>query len=234
MNTCPICQRDNHHLAVTCANCGSFLQGRIENLDLFSTLGHLIESPFKTFHSIAIARHKNYVFLLSAVAGIPVVFTLFWIIHAGEYATSFLNLLIAGFATGPAVGLTVVSFIALLLTLMSRIIRSRISFYNSIAVVAYSCTPVIYIFIFVFPVIFLTFGIYFFTLNPSPALLRPFSYYLLLILYYCLSAWALVLFLFGIKVASGAGWRRALLAWGATCVVAGGVIYGLLHRFIAR
>ena len=234
MNSCPICHSENHHLAVTCRRCGSFLQARIENLDLFTTLGHLIEAPSRTFHSIAIARHKNYVFLLSAVVGWPIVFSFFWLIHAGEYASSFLNLLIAGIATGPAVGLVVVSFVAFLLVMISKIIKMRISFYNSFALIAYSGTPIIYLFIFVFPVIFLTFGIYFFTLNPSPAFLRPFSFWMLMAVYYGLSAWALVLFLVGIKVMSGARWSSSLLVWGITCLTAGGVIYGLLHRVVAR
>jgi hypothetical protein len=232
MIICPICHTANQHLAVSCTLCGCFIQPRVENLDLFSTLGHLIESPLKTFHTIAVARHKNFIVILSAIFGWPLVFTLFWLMHAGEYASSFLNLLLAGMATGPAAGVILVTLVAFLLSTVSKLTRRKISFKNSFALAAYSFTPFIYIFIFVFPVIFLTFGIYFFTLNPSPSFLRPFSYHVLTILHYCVSAWALILFLMGIKVMSDGRWSSALVVWGTTCGVTAGLFYGLFHFLV--
>ena len=66
---CPICQHENHHLAVVCVSCGSYLQTRVDNLDLFATAGKLIERPRQAFHAIAISRHKNYTILLATLSG---------------------------------------------------------------------------------------------------------------------------------------------------------------------
>ncbi len=232
MIVCPICAQPNHHLAVTCRKCGSFLQPRFENLDLFLTMGRLIESPFKTFHVIATARHKNFSYILAALSGWAVVFTFFWAIHAGEYASSFLNILLAGLITGICVGIPWSAVVASCLVIASRIWQARISFKNSIALTAYSSIPLILIFVALFPVIFLTFGRYFFTREPSPATLRPFSYHVIAGIHYGLCAWASVLFLIGIKVMAGASWKRTLAVWSTTLILIGILLYAFVSAFI--
>ncbi len=227
MITCSICKTENHHLAVTCAGCGAFLQQRVETLDLFQTLGHLIESPRKTFHTIGLSRHKNYAVVLAMAAGWPLVFFMFWTLKAGEHAPTFLHLLLAGLATGPFFGLASLLILALLMAIGTRLLRRRVSFRNSFALLAYACMPYLFVLVFLLPVVFLSFGIYFFTSNPSPAILRPFSYYAIASLFGVFALWGIILLIVGMKQLSGGGWRFSLLVPAVTVAVYGALLYGL-------
>ncbi len=227
MITCTICRTENHHLAVTCAGCGSFLQQRVETLDLFQTLGHLIESPRKTFHTIGVSRHKNYAIVLSMAAGWPLVFFVFWALKAGEHAPTFLHLLLAGLATGPFFGLISLLLLAALTAIGTRLLKHRVSFRNSFALLAYACMPWLFVLLFVLPVVFLSFGIYFFTGNPSPAILRPFSFYAIASLTVAFALWGVVLLVVGMKQLSGAGWRFSLLVPAVMLSIYAGLLYGL-------
>ncbi|MBI4546396.1 MAG: YIP1 family protein [Ignavibacteriae bacterium] len=210
MITCTICQTQNHHLAVICSSCGSFIQARIENIDLFATSWKVLESPRKAFHTIAVAQHKNYILFLSAVAGIAFTFFTFWVIKAGEFSESLLNILAAGFAVGPVVGILVVLLYAALLTSISHVMRLSVSLKNAYAVTTYALVPIIISVILVLPIEILTFGIYFFTSKPSPYALKPVSYVILLILDGIFTLWSLLLLWVGIKVLLDSSWMKAL------------------------
>ena len=66
-----------------------------EVLDFWSNW--LVENPKKAFHEIAIAKHKNYVYFLGALAGYSFVACIFRYIHAGDIAKRFIE---AGFPPG--------------------------------------------------------------------------------------------------------------------------------------
>ncbi len=225
MITCPICRRENHHLAVTCAGCGGFLQQRVETLDLFATLGRLIESPRRTFHTIGVARHKNYTTLLSMAIGWPLIFAVFWIAKAGEHAPSFLHLLLAGLATGPLAGLVSFLFVACVMAICTRLLRRRVSFRNAFALLAYGFMPHLFVLVFLLPVVFLSFGLYFFTGNPAPQMLRPFSFYAIAALYVGFTLWTVILLLVGMREMSGAGWRISAIAVLLPMVLYAGTLY---------
>ncbi len=224
MIVCPICGNGNHHLADTCVSCGSFLQTRVENLDLFSTLGRLIESPRKTFHVIGVARHKNYATMLAMAAGWPLLFTVFWAASAGEYAPSFLHLLVAGIATGPFFGLLCTLLLAVALFLVGRCFRVRVGFRNSVAMAAYAATPMLFVLLFLLPVVFLSFGLYFFTKAPSPQVLRPFSFYAITALGGASYAWYFLLAVLSLRAIGGAAWWRAF----AVAALSFGVLTGAI------
>jgi len=88
MITCPVCGTRNHHLTIVCGSCGGFIQGRVENLDLFSTIWKLIERPRAAFLSISLSRYKNYSTIVPSVAGIGLVFAFFWFIPASFVASA--------------------------------------------------------------------------------------------------------------------------------------------------
>jgi hypothetical protein len=205
---CPVCGRENEHLALTCTGCGAWLQTKVDNLDLFRTGWAVLERPSRAFHEIAIARHKNYVFLLAAVTGIAYTFTTFWAIKAGEFTPSLINLLFAGFAVGPVFGIVATLLEALFVRLQSRTGGRGLSYLNCLAVLAYGQIPIALRAILFLPIELLTFGVYFFTRNPSPFTIRPASYVALLCLDGVFTLWALVLTAAGLKVALGTGWQR--------------------------
>lgn len=206
MNLCPVCNTVNHHLAITCSSCSGYLQNKVEALDLFTTAWNVLEKPGKAFHTIAIAHHKNYVLFLSAIAGIAITFFIFWIIKAGDYTHSLLNFLAAGFSIAPFLGIIFVSIIALLLKFLNSMLKVKVTFRNAFAVTAYSFIPIVISVILVLPIEIMTFGIYFFSENPSPIQLKPLSYVLFLGLDGIFSLWWFILFWIGLKKLTGKGW----------------------------
>ena len=211
MISCSICQTSNHHLETICTQCHAFLQTRIDNLDLFGTAWKLFERPMSAFRTIAIAEHKNYGIILSALAGVSMAFVSLWALKAGEYDHTLISVISLGVTVGPVAGILVVLFLALCLKFFSQCIGRFSSFRNAFAVMAYSTIPLVIALLFVFPIELLTFGNFFFMSNPSPYLLKPLSYVTLLSLHAGFALWSSLLALIGVKMLLDTSWSRAML-----------------------
>jgi hypothetical protein len=211
MINCPVCSTENHHLAVICTKCGAYLQNKIETLDLFATAWRMFERPSKTFHVISLSKHKNYSIILSAIAGIGFIFTVFWLINAGELTNSLPRFLAAGLLMGLPLGVISVSLFSLISLFIARFFRVKIRFKNCYAVTAYALIPVVLSVILVLPLEVMTFGVHFFSKNPSPYLLKPTSYILLLILDGLFSMWSVLLIELGLKKLTDRGHITAFI-----------------------
>jgi hypothetical protein len=234
MIACPVCQAQNSNLATVCTGCGSFLQQRIENLDLFTSAWSVLERPARGFKTIALARHKNYVLVLSAVAGVALVFGFFWLAKMGEYAQNLINILAAGLALAAPVGILSVLFISLEIMLASRALRLPIRFRDAYAVVAYASVPLILTSLLFLPIEVLSFGSYFFARTPSPYSIRPLSYVVLLALDGAFAAWSIILLLVGVRVLAGAGWMKSGAAVLAALLLAALAVAGLMQFTLPR
>jgi hypothetical protein len=221
MIPCPVCHAENSHLATVCTKCGSFLQQRIENIDLFSCAWSILEKPARAFRTISLARHKNYMVLLSAAAGIGFVFGFFWLAKMGEYAQNLVNILAAGLALGPPAGILILLFVSLTIIVSARCMRLRVRLRDAYAVAAYASLPVILTVILFLPIEIMSFGSYFFARSPSPYSIRPFSYVTLLGLDGTFALWSLFLLFIGIRVLFNAGWMKSGAAVLAALIVTG-------------
>ena len=85
MITCRVCGTENDDLAVVCRSCKSFVQGKVDTLNLFETMWGLLEAPSRTFKKIAIARTKNYILPLSALCGVAAAYAAFWAYQIGRH-----------------------------------------------------------------------------------------------------------------------------------------------------
>jgi hypothetical protein len=234
MMPCPVCGAENSHLAVVCTKCGSFLQQRVENLDLFACAWSILERPTRGFRTVALARHKNYVVLLSAAAGFGFAFGFFWLAKMGEYASNLVNILGAGLVLGPPAGILTVLFASIVIVLSARVMHLPVRLRDAYAVSAYAVVPVILTVILFLPVELMSFGPYFFARSPSPYLLRPFSYIALLALDGAFALWSVILLVIGVRVLLRATWVRSALAVGITLLLAGLGVAALLHIAVPR
>ncbi|HLF14779.1 MAG TPA: YIP1 family protein [Bacteroidota bacterium] len=228
MITCPVCGTRNHHLTIVCGSCGGFIQGRVENLDLFSTIWKLIERPRAAFLSISLSRYKNYSTIVPSVAGIGLVFAFFWFIKAGDHTASAFNLLAGGIVAGPPTGVILTATMTILAGIILRISGISVRFRNLYAVLGYSLVPVVLSVVFVLPLEIFTFGRYFFSLNPPPWLLKPVSYYLFVSLGFLVVAWTISLAVTGMKVLLDCRWITS------AGIVSGMAGFVLLLGWIAR
>jgi hypothetical protein len=232
MITCSICNTINHHLSVICSSCGGFIQNKIDNLDLFSTAWKIIESPIKAFRQIAIAEHKNYVLFLCGMAGIALIFFVFWIIKAGEYSESLLNILVAGFVVGPFLGLFTVLLFSTVHLAIIKIFGFKVKFKNIFAVTAYALGPIVLSVIIFLPIEIITFGIFFFSANPSPYSLKPMSYCTLVGLDGLSALWTIILLLCGTRALLEAKWLNVILTVSTSLIILSVIYFWFLTSFI--
>lgn len=211
MIACSICQTSNHHLQTICVKCHAFLQTRTENLDLFGTAWKLIERPRSAFRTIAIAEHKNYGLLISAAAGVSLAFAMLWVLKAGEGGQTLFGVISLGVTIGPMAGIVVALLLSTCVKVFARLLGSFASFRNAFAVIAYTFIPLVLALVFIFPIELLTFGNFFFMRNPSPFLLKPASYVILIALNAAFVIWSFLLGLFGIKMLLDSSWSKAIV-----------------------
>ncbi len=176
MITCSICGNENGDFDVVCASCKSFLQSKVDNLNLFETLWGLIESPRSAFKRIVLSHHKNYVLLLSSLFGISLAYMLFWYKSLGILFSNVLTILGVGLLIGPPLGILFVLGFSYLDLLVARALGGSATFWNTFAVVAYAGLPIILSLVFVFPIEIALFGRDFFGTNPPPIVIKPIAY----------------------------------------------------------
>ncbi len=221
MLTCPVCQFENDEFAVLCGRCKAFIQNRIPNLDLFDTAWGILEKPRAAFRQIAVADHKNFSLFLFALFGICLSFTGLWYFRLGDRFSTLLDLIIKGLLAGPILGLAVCVPLVLVFHLASIIVGGKASLRTSLALIAYSLTPVVLSLFFVLPIELLTFGIYLFTSNPHPCVVKPLSYVVLVGLDGLVSFWTILLVVVGGTVAHGLSIVRSVSVVVVTVVIFG-------------
>ncbi len=227
MVACPVCHTSNKHLETVCTSCGSFIQPKVDNLDLFATVWRLFESPLSTFHRIAIASHKNYTFVIAVLMGFGVSFGILWFVKIGNENLDLARILALGVLSGPLVGILTLYFFAFLQKIVGQFFRYETNIRRTTALIAYASVPVAFSAIFLLPVEILTFGQFFFSSNPSPMLIKPVSYLILLALDGICVAWTLALYVMSIQVLYDINTRRALTVSVATLALAVSLGFGL-------
>jgi hypothetical protein len=227
MIECPVCHSGNDDLLTVCTNCGSFIQAKVDALDLFSTLWGLIESPSATMKRIAIAKQKNYVVLLTAMFGIACSYSFAWMINLGVRVNGFATVIGIGLVAGPFVGLLLTFILVVVIRFVSARFGGISTFRQSWAVFAYSVFPIVASLVLLMPIEVGVFGKYLFDPNPAPRILNPTVWYALAALDGCCVLWAVGLLVVGIRVAHRLTTFRAALVSLATILIAGGGILGL-------
>jgi hypothetical protein len=203
MLKCPVCGAENDAFAIVCTSCKAFVQAKVDTLDLFRTIWGLLESPRATFRRIGLAREKNYVFALSGLFGIALVYAFMWYRNLGAKIPELLMLLGIGVAAGLILGIILVLFFAWVLTVLGRLAGGKASFRNMRAVTAYASVPVIVSLVCIFPLEVAIFGRYFFDANPPPLVMNPIVYVTLLGFDAAAVLWSFLLLVIGTGVVAG-------------------------------
>ncbi len=171
----------------------------------------MVENPAKAFHSIAIARHKNYTYFLGALAGYAFVACIFWYIHAGDIAKRLIEIVAAGIFISPVVGLIIYFLHLLFIKIVLKAFGYTAKFKNIMAVVAYSLFPLIISAFILLPAEIIVFGQFLFMKSPSPFLLQPTSAYFLFGMDGVLFLWFFMLYVIGIKILLDIKYAKSML-----------------------
>ncbi len=225
MLRCPSCSYDNDEFATVCLQCKGYLQNRVPNLNFFETAWGIIESPRATFRTITLAEHKNYVLFFFACFGVSVSFTTFFYLRLGYYFDSLLFLIPWALGSGVVGGMILTPLLSLFLHLVGRVLGSNQKYRNSNALFAYSLVPIVLSLVLVLPIELLTFGMYLFTSNPHPYVIKPVSFLLLVGFDTLMAAWTIALAVIGMTVVYRFSLWKAV---GAVLIVLI-VVLGLYH-----
>lgn len=190
---CNNCGTENPFYSYICNKCKSFLRSKVANIDLWSTLWNLLDSPVQTSETIIHAEHKNFVGSILTLAGIKIGLSFLIVANA---------LKLFGDEIGGPFNFIVISAIIFVLTLLvissvvtainkSTGIANRVK--DNIALFAYSFLPIVLTLIVLTPIQLALFGIYWFTFNPSPILFKPMASYVIYFIEGLFFLWSLIL-----------------------------------------
>ncbi len=229
MIKCSVCNTENDDLAVICVSCKSYIQAKVDNINLFETIWRLIESPRSAFKRIVLSKHKNYVMLLSCILGLAIIYTIFWYKNLGRNFSNLATLVGTGALVGPPLGILFVVVFSLVLRRIARVIGGKATVKTTYAVVSYASVPIVLSFVLVFPLELALFGMYFFDNNPPPLVINPVGYVTLLGLDAVTVAWSWFLLIEGSIVANGFSRKQSVLIVLAVMLLTGGLAVGLRY-----
>jgi Yip1 domain len=191
---CKNCGAENPFYVNTCLKCNFFIRDKIVNIDLWSAISGLIESPVKTFETIIQSEHKNFVISIILFAGAKLsinsaFLSLFLFKNNISDFEIFSNIFIA-------VGILLIILLgfAFIIKLITANTQAKSRFKDNLGILVYSLIPYCLALCIVFPIELAVFGGYVFSANPSPFILKP-------NLAYVLSGFELLVFLWSIFLA---------------------------------
>ena len=229
MIECGVCGAANSDLALTCTKCKSFLQAKVDTLDLFATSWAVIESPARAFRRVVLSKRKNYVVALSVLMGMGATVTAASYHSLGPALGGIPGVAGVVLVGGAALGLLGVPLAAALLSALARMMGGSGGFRAVMGVIAYASTPVLLIMIAVVPIKLAIFGEYLFDHNPSPTVIAPMLYGVLTALEGLAALWSLRLLATGLGVATGLRGMRAVALALVTGSLAGALMWALRY-----
>lgn len=170
--SCPNCNSENPFYNSICSGCKYYLRDRIVNLDLWSVISLLIESPTKAFQTIIFSEHKNFIFFILFFVSIKYLINARFIsmVSVGEFQSTIgvqLSYLIV-------LGIILIYFIifSFLHKLFSKKSEFSIRLRDTFALIIYSQMPFLFGLFILFPLELVILGDYLFSMNPTPFIIK--------------------------------------------------------------
>lgn len=190
---CPNCKTENPFFNFICNNCRVYLRDRIFNLDLWSTVSSIIETPSKAFKTIILSEHKNFIFFILIFIGLKYLINVRFIsmLSLGEFRSTiglqYSYLIVLGAAL-----IYFLSF-SIFYTVVGKRNDIYLRFKDTFAIIIYSQIPYLFGLVLLFTLELVLFGDYLFSKNPTPFIIKGFLAYLFLILEVGIIIWSIFL-----------------------------------------
>jgi hypothetical protein len=200
--TCPSCGYQNSYHQTVCIKCNSYIRDKVSNIDLWETIGLLIETPSKAFQKIIYSDHKNFISFIIVLAAIKLLINSRFVamLSIGEFNTT------TGLLFSYLIILVIWIVFLLLFSVLSKPFQRGIEvhsrFKDNLAIITYSQLPIVFALIFFFPIELIVFGDYIFSINPSPFVIKETVAYILAGLECMIILWSMFLFFKAVKVQS--------------------------------
>jgi hypothetical protein len=199
---CGNCNSESDFFEMNCQNCGALLRDKFPNIDLFSTIWLLIESPSKAIKKIIFSEHKNYLTLLFILLTTKFVFTSFFLQSVFIEPVNYQRYLSINFG----IGFAVIGFLVLLFPLLQRTMLQnsnvKTRYKDNLAVLVFSQIPTILFLLLILPFEFALFGKFWLFSNPSPFMIKETAAYAFSIMEIIVLIWSVLLFGLGTYIQS--------------------------------
>ncbi len=191
---CEYCSTENPFYSLTCKNCNSFLRSKIPNIDLWSTINKIIDSPLNALKTIVQSDHKNFVIIMLILAGLKNILNVIMYINNSNELSIGHNEILVNLLLGTILFTIIFLLNTIIVTSINKFfgIDNRIK--DNISIFAYSYLPVIILLVVLLPIYFAMYGFYWFLFNPSPFMIKPLAsniFFIIEILFYL---WSCILF----------------------------------------
>lgn len=191
--TCPNCKIENPFYNYICSNCRSYLRDRIYNLDLWKQISLIIESPSKSFRTIVLAEHKNFIFFLLIFLSVKYLINARFIsmLSLGEFQST----VGLQFSYLIVLGGTIIFFLlfTVLYNIFGKMNDISLRFKDTFSLIIYSQVPFVFGLVVLFILEIVIFGDYLFSLNPNPFVIKGVIAYLFLSLEIGIFIWSIFL-----------------------------------------
>ena len=191
--SCPNCNSENPFYNSICSGCKYYLRDRIVNLDLWSVISLLIESPTKAFRTIIFSEHKNFIFFILFFVSIKYLINARFIsmVSVGEFQSTIglqLSYLIV-------LGIILIYFIifSILHKSLSKKGEFSIRLRDTFALIIYSQMPFLFGLFILFPLELVILGDYLFSMNPTPFIIKGSIAYFFISIEIGLAIWSIFL-----------------------------------------
>lgn len=190
---CKNCSNENPLYTHICLNCKQFLRDKVSNVDIWETIGNIIESPSKAFQKIIYAEHKNFIVFLTLILALRLlILSRFVSLPFSEFNKSVLPII-------PLYIVNLVAFTILILLIAggTSYILKRLDYKTRIrdlfSLSVFSQLPNIFAVIILFPIELIVFGNYLFSNNPYPFQVKSTVSYILIGFEIGMIVWSIVL-----------------------------------------
>lgn len=173
--TCNNCGESNPVYSLNCSKCNSFLRARVPNIDMWDTIWNILVTPTETLIKIIQAEKKNYIGFLLSIWFIKSTINYFITSNYMMSETTLTDSIIKG-------GLISVSLVFIIPLITSKIFTAfkiQVRYKDLLANYTYSLIPIILAFVFLTPFHFALYGFYWYTINPSPLIIKPLVSYVM-------------------------------------------------------
>lgn len=190
---CKNCSAENPLYAHICSKCKYFLRDKVYNIDIWETIGQVIESPAKAFLKIIYAEYKNFIVFLTFFFSIRIlVLSRFTSLFIAESPISTTPIIISFMLT-----LTATTIFLLVLSSISSLILRKVGysvrFKDVYSLNIYSNIPNIFSIFILLPIELIVFGDYLFSNNPSPFQVKASLAYILAAFEIGILLWSFIL-----------------------------------------
>lgn len=196
MLICNSCRHENPIYYLNCEKCNSILRDKTVNIDLWSIISKLIDSPGEAFRKIIQSENKNFIFLHTVLIALKVFLACAVVLpyFSVPVTINFLTIFIFFGYT-----LAVLTFISLLIGAFARIKDLKTRFKDNFSILTYALMPVIFGMVILFPLEIAVFGETLFFPEPSPFMVKNTFAYIFLSLEILLFLWGMILTVAAIK-----------------------------------